>query len=250
MFLFESDPNDSLTTYWTPVGTFENLSQHLPLSGLHSDIQRGPKAKGSLSGHHTGGIKPSHARRMSVFTTRPYSPSCFRAQRYLNKTMASRIDGFESQVLRTTENIKWPWRNSNKVLRTHTCPAWLGSATPTGLTMRLAYHYTIHWEPSSSLIQRPLAGDDHKASLGRHGISWQLSNCIKTNGNSKSLQLRVVTLSPYRRWWWWTFTSFCLSTVFDSAINTLVRSDLSKVTFYYCISQRPLLVFCAKFRHL
>ena len=39
----------------------------------------------------------------------------------LNKTLATRIDGFDSRALRTIENIRWPQRVSNEVLRARTC---------------------------------------------------------------------------------------------------------------------------------
>ncbi|XP_045915344.1 SLAIN motif-containing protein 1-like [Micropterus dolomieu] len=37
----------------------------------------------------------------------------------LNKTLAARLDGFDSRALRTIENIRWPQRVSNQVLRAH-----------------------------------------------------------------------------------------------------------------------------------
>ncbi|XDV50755.1 hypothetical protein PO909_019770 [Leuciscus waleckii] len=39
----------------------------------------------------------------------------------LNKTLAARLDGFDSRALRTIENIRWPQRVSNQVLRARTC---------------------------------------------------------------------------------------------------------------------------------
>ncbi len=39
----------------------------------------------------------------------------------LNKTLAARLDGFDSRALRTIENIRWPQRVSNKILRSRTC---------------------------------------------------------------------------------------------------------------------------------
>ncbi|GAA6108003.1 uncharacterized protein LOC118430043 [Tachysurus ichikawai] len=39
----------------------------------------------------------------------------------LNKTLAARLDGFDSRSLRTIENIRWPQRVSNQMLRAHTC---------------------------------------------------------------------------------------------------------------------------------
>ncbi|KAL1276258.1 hypothetical protein QQF64_035881 [Cirrhinus molitorella] len=38
----------------------------------------------------------------------------------LNKTLAARIDGFDSRALRTIENIRWPQRVSNEALRART----------------------------------------------------------------------------------------------------------------------------------
>uniref|UniRef100_A0A3B3HVR8 ribonuclease H n=1 Tax=Oryzias latipes TaxID=8090 RepID=A0A3B3HVR8_ORYLA len=39
----------------------------------------------------------------------------------LNKSLAARLDGFDSRALRTIENIKWPQHVSNKALRAQTC---------------------------------------------------------------------------------------------------------------------------------
>ncbi|GAA6104692.1 SLAIN motif-containing protein 1-like [Tachysurus ichikawai] len=39
----------------------------------------------------------------------------------LNKTLAARLDGFDSRALRTIENIRWPQRVSNQMLRARTC---------------------------------------------------------------------------------------------------------------------------------
>lgn len=39
----------------------------------------------------------------------------------LNKTLAARIDGFDSRALRTVENIRWPQRVSNDTMRARTC---------------------------------------------------------------------------------------------------------------------------------
>ncbi|GAA6085621.1 SLAIN motif-containing protein 1-like, partial [Tachysurus ichikawai] len=39
----------------------------------------------------------------------------------LNKTLAARLDGFDSRALRTIENIRWPQRVYNQMLRARTC---------------------------------------------------------------------------------------------------------------------------------
>lgn len=107
----------------------------------------------------------------------------------LNKTLAARLDGFDSRALRTIENIRWPQRVSNQVLRARTCQPrasclaaqrrtrWLGHILR--LSLDHPTRAILQFDPRAAGWRRPrgkprtrwldvLAGD-----LQQHGVAME-----------------------------------------------------------------------------
>ncbi|KAG7503735.1 hypothetical protein JOB18_043998 [Solea senegalensis] len=108
----------------------------------------------------------------------------------LHKSLASRLDGFDSRALRTIENIRWPQRVSNEALRAHTRQpraSCLGAA-PAGLVMYSVFPLTIRREPFSDSTRGLQAGDDHKASPAPDG-----STLLRATSNNMELLWRTQT---------------------------------------------------------
>ncbi|KAL1273454.1 hypothetical protein QQF64_029316 [Cirrhinus molitorella] len=77
----------------------------------------------SLSGNHSGGTRPPDSRKtkLRIYNSAVLSILLYGSETWpLNKTLAARIDGFDSRALRTIENIRWPQRVSNEALRART----------------------------------------------------------------------------------------------------------------------------------
>lgn len=92
----------------------------------------------------------------------------------LNKTLAARIDGFESRALRTIKNIRWPQQVSNFLEPARASPEhppWRHNIVPAGSAMSSASLLTILRELFSNLILGPQAGDDHEVNLAPDGLT-------------------------------------------------------------------------------
>lgn len=102
----------------------------LCMSSLHGHRQRGPRARDEpqkilgpslwkpLWRHHN----ISHKVKLRIYSSSVLSFLLYGLETWsFNKTLAAKIDGFDSTALRTIKNIRWPQQITNKVLRDHTC---------------------------------------------------------------------------------------------------------------------------------
>lgn len=110
----------------------------------------------------------------------------------LNKILSPRVDDFNSRALRTTENIKWVKRVTNKVLRSYICQPQTIDALYS-LAMSFTYHLTS-WQQSSSFSTKgyKLQSASRQASYPlkrpqRTEFLWRIQSfCLKTDSNGKS----------------------------------------------------------------